>query len=126
MFWSRLFSVHCYLSSFMHGSHSCSFINFLSFMGSVISMSICTWSVCCRLMLPILHSMTSSITCVITGGNSLKGKYPNSFPSSSGCNNNNNNNNNLLSLSFHIHNSVLIRMYFTGYKTCSPQCLICF
>ena len=48
-------------------------------------MSTCTGSVCCMLMLPISHSMTSSITCVVTGGNYLKGKYPNSFPSSSGC-----------------------------------------
>ena len=49
-------------------------------------MCICTGSVCCKLMLPILHSMTSSMTCVVTGGNSSKGKYPNYFPSSSGCN----------------------------------------
>ena len=48
-------------------------------------MSICTGSVCSMFMLPILHSMTSSITWVVTGGNSSKGKYMNSFPSSSGC-----------------------------------------
>ena len=35
-------------------------------------------------MFPISHSITSSITCVVTGGNSLNGKYPNSFPSSFG------------------------------------------
>ena len=55
-------------------------------MGSVISMSICTGSACCKLTLPISHPMTSSITCVVTGGNSSKGKYPNSFPSFYGCN----------------------------------------
>ena len=48
-------------------------------------MSICIGSACCKLMLPISHSMTSLINWVVTGGNSLKGKYPNSFPSSSGC-----------------------------------------
>ena len=35
-------------------------------------------------ILPISHSITSSITCVVAGGSSLNGKYPNSFPSSSG------------------------------------------
>ena len=35
-------------------------------------------------MLPISHSITSSKTCVVTGGSSLNGKYPNSLPSSSG------------------------------------------
>ena len=32
-------------------------------------------------MFPILHSITSSVTCVVTGGNSSNGKYLNSFPS---------------------------------------------
>ena len=35
-------------------------------------------------MLPISHFITSSTTCVVTGGNSSNGKYPNSLPSSSG------------------------------------------
>ena len=38
------------------------------------------------LMFPISHSMTSSVTHNVASGSSLKGKYPNSFPSSSGCN----------------------------------------
>ena len=72
-----------FLSCFMHGLHSCSLISSSSFMGRVISMSICTGSVYCTLMLPISYSMTSLTTGVVAGGNSSKGKYPNSFPSSS-------------------------------------------
>ena len=70
----------------MCGSDSSSLANFSSFFGSSITMLMSTGSVCCMLMLPMSHSMTSSITCVVTGGNSLKGNYPNYFPSSSGCN----------------------------------------
>ena len=35
-------------------------------------------------MLPISHFISSSTTCVVTGGSSLNRKYPNSLPSSSG------------------------------------------
>ena len=70
----------------MHGLHSCSLINFSSFMGRVISTSICIGSLCCMLMLPISYFMTASTMCIFAGGNSSKGKYPNYFPSSSGCN----------------------------------------
>ena len=41
-------------------------------------------SVCWMFMLPISHSITSSTTCVVTGGSSSNRKYPNSLPSSSG------------------------------------------
>ena len=74
---SRVFSAHYFLSCFTCGSLSCKVVIFLSFMGSVISSSICTGSGCFKLMLPISHLMTSSSTCVVAGGNS--------FPSSSGC-----------------------------------------
>ena len=65
--------------------HFISFISFSSFMGRVMSMFTCIWSACCMFMLPISHSITSSTTCIVTGCNSSKGKYLNSFPYSSGC-----------------------------------------
>ena len=43
-----------------------------------------TGLVCWMFMLPIWHFITSSITWIVTGSSSSKGKYPNSFPSSSG------------------------------------------
>ena len=82
VFLSGLFSVHCFLSCIVRGSYSCSFTSCSSFMGKVMSMSIWTGSSCCMFMLPILHSMTFSVTCVVTGGSSSKGKYPNYFSSS--------------------------------------------
>ena len=83
-FLSRLLLSHCFLNCCMCGSLSWSFDNFSSFMGS--EMSVFTWTglVCWMFMLPISHSITSYITWVVTGGISLKGKYPNSFSSSSG------------------------------------------
>ena len=49
-----------------------------------MSLFISTGSGCWIFMFPISHSITSSLACVVAGGSSLKGKYPNSFPSSSG------------------------------------------
>ena len=83
-FLSRLLLSHCFLSCCVCGSFSWSFTNFSSFMGREMSVFTCTGSACWMFMLPISHSMTSSITWVVPGGSSLNGKYPISFPSSSG------------------------------------------
>ena len=48
-----------------------------------MSVFISIGSVCWMFMLPISHFIISSTTCVVTGGSSSNGKYPNSLPSSS-------------------------------------------
>ena len=62
MFLSRLIFFHCFLSCFVCGSLSWSITNFSSFKGREMSVFKCTGSVCWIFMLPILHSITSSIT----------------------------------------------------------------
>ena len=82
--WSRFLFSHCFLSCLVCGSLSCSLASLSSFRGRWISVFISIGSVCWMFMLPISHSITSSKTCVVTGGSSSNGKYPNSLPSSSG------------------------------------------
>ena len=83
--WSRFLFSHCFLSCFMWGSLSCSLTNFPFFRGRWMSIFTFTGSMCWMFMLPISHSITSSITWAVTGGSSSKGNYPNSLPSSYGC-----------------------------------------
>ena len=84
MFWSKFLFSHCFLNCLVCGSLSCNLASLSSFRGRSISVFISIGSVCWMFMLPISHSITSSTICVVTGGSSSNGKYPNSFPSSSG------------------------------------------
>ena len=81
VFWSKFLFSHCFLSCLMCGSLFCNLASLSSFRGRWISVFISIGSVCWMFMLPISHSITSSKTCVVTGGSSSNGKYPNSLPS---------------------------------------------
>ena len=83
VFWSKFLFSHCFLSCFVCGSLFCNLASLSSFRGRWMFVFISVGSVCWMFMLPISHFITSSTTCVVTGGSSSKGKYPNSLPSSS-------------------------------------------
>ena len=68
----------------MCGSLFCSCTNLSSLRGREMSLLISTGSGSWIFMFLISHSITSSLTCVVAGGSSSKGKYPNYFPSCSG------------------------------------------